>query len=50
MTSFSFSEQDARWIEEETLDAHSDWVRDVAWAPNVGIPVSTIASCSLVSH
>eukprot|EP00112_Aurelia_sp_Birch-Aquarium-sp1_P002000 Seg122.3 transcript_id=Seg122.3/GoldUCD/mRNA.D3Y31 product="Protein SEC13" protein_id=Seg122.3/GoldUCD/D3Y31 len=44
---WAYSEQDARWVEEETLDAHSDWVRDVAWAPNVGIPVSTIASCSL---
>ena len=43
------SEQDATWVEEETLDAHSDWVRDVAWAPNIGLPISTIASCSLVS-
>lgn len=43
------SEQEATWVEEETLDAHSDWVRDVAWAPNIGIPISTIASCSLVS-
>ena len=39
---------DGQWIEEEKLEAHSDWVRDVAWAPNVGLPVSTFASCSQV--
>jgi len=33
-------------VEEEKLEVHSDWVRDVAWAPNAGIPVSTIATCS----
>jgi protein transport protein SEC13 len=31
---------------EDKLDHHSDWVRDVAWAPNIGLPSSTIASCS----
>eukprot|EP01125_Pyxidicula_operculata_P021916 TRINITY_DN8753_c0_g1_i1.p1 TRINITY_DN8753_c0_g1~~TRINITY_DN8753_c0_g1_i1.p1 ORF type:complete len:328 (-),score=48.35 TRINITY_DN8753_c0_g1_i1:62-1045(-) len=25
---------------------HADWVRDVAWAPNIGLPYSTLASCS----
>ncbi|KAI8142182.1 WD40 repeat-like protein [Fennellomyces sp. T-0311] len=34
------------WKEEETLEGHSDWVRDVAWAPNVGLPKSYLASCS----
>lgn len=28
------------------LQVHSDWVRDVAWAPSVGIHRHTIASCS----
>ncbi|CAH1443491.1 unnamed protein product [Lactuca virosa] len=28
------------------LQMHSDLVRDVAWAPNLGLPKSTIASCS----
>ncbi|KAL2931740.1 Protein transport protein SEC13-like protein B, partial [Bienertia sinuspersici] len=28
------------------LQMHSDWVRDVAWAPNLGLPKSTIASAS----
>jgi len=23
---------------------HTDWVRDVAWAPNLGLPMNTIAS------
>ncbi|KAF7129406.1 hypothetical protein RHSIM_Rhsim10G0207700 [Rhododendron simsii] len=28
------------------LQMHSDWVRDVAWAPNLGLPKTTIASAS----
>ncbi|KAK4774129.1 hypothetical protein SAY87_029148 [Trapa incisa] len=28
------------------LRMHTDWVRDVAWAPNLGLPKSTIASTS----
>ncbi|XP_047963943.1 protein transport protein SEC13 homolog B-like [Salvia hispanica] len=28
------------------LHMHTDWVRDVAWAPNLGLPKSTIASAS----
>jgi len=35
-----------QWVEEHSLEAHKDWVRDVAWAPSVGLPVSIIASCS----
>lgn len=31
---------------EVVLDGHTDWVRDVAWAPNIGIPCHYIASCS----
>lgn len=38
------------WEEEETLESHSDWVRDVAWAPNIGLATSKIASCSQVLH
>jgi len=34
------------WKIEATLEGHADWVRDVAWSPNVGLPYSTIASCS----
>jgi protein transport protein SEC13 len=30
----------------ETLEAHEDWVRDVSFASNVGIPSQYLASCS----
>ncbi|XP_078465858.1 protein SEC13 homolog isoform X2 [Lampetra planeri] len=39
-------EKDGQWVEEQKLEAHSDWVRDVAWAPSIGLPISTIASCA----
>lgn len=32
------------WDEEQALHGHKDWVRDAAWAPNLGMPLSTIAS------
>jgi protein transport protein SEC13 len=41
-----FHEQENAWKPEQTLEHHTDWVRDVAWAPNIGLPFSTIASCS----
>merc|ERR1719350_1531391 len=35
------------WLQESFLPGgHEDWVRDVAWRPNMGIPSNTIASCS----
>ncbi|RCH86024.1 GTPase-activating protein S13 [Rhizopus azygosporus] len=43
---WGYKEETKTWYEEETLDGHSDWVRDVAWAPNVGLPKSYLASCS----
>ncbi|XP_013409343.1 protein SEC13 homolog, partial [Lingula anatina] len=39
-------EEDDQWVEEQKLEGHSDWVRDVAWAPSIGLPKSVIASCS----
>jgi len=39
-------EQDGRWSEEHKLEGHTDWVRDVAWAPTLGNAQNTIASCS----
>jgi len=39
-------EEDDTWVEENKLEAHSDWVRDIAWAPSIGLPRSIIASCS----
>ena len=42
-----------RWTQEEgwkqdgnSLLGHKDWVRDVAWCPNLGMPSNTIASAS----
>ncbi|GAX74890.1 hypothetical protein CEUSTIGMA_g2336.t1 [Chlamydomonas eustigma] len=35
---------DGVWSEQESMLGHSDWVRDVAWAPNLGLPKNTIAS------
>ncbi|KAJ2774170.1 GTPase-activating protein S13, partial [Coemansia nantahalensis] len=29
-----------------TLEGHGDWVRDVAFAPNIGLPRTYLASCS----
>ncbi|XP_064486971.1 protein SEC13 homolog isoform X2 [Ornithodoros turicata] len=43
---WKYMELENEWVEEQKLEAHSDWVRDVAWAPSVGTSRSTIASCS----
>jgi hypothetical protein len=32
------------------LTEHTDWVRDVAFAPNIGLDEVTLASCSQVLH
>mmetsp|Transcript_9466 Transcript_9466/g.25666 ORF Transcript_9466/g.25666 Transcript_9466/m.25666 type:complete len:350 (-) Transcript_9466:21-1070(-) len=36
------------WVDQHHFPTgeHGDWVRDVAWRPNVGIPANTIASCA----
>jgi protein transport protein SEC13 len=34
------------WAVEHELARHTDWVRDVAWAPNIGVPCHTVVSCS----
>ncbi|KAF4525558.1 hypothetical protein B566_EDAN015115 [Ephemera danica] len=39
-------EENDAWVEEAKLERHSDWVRDVAWAPSIGLPASYIASGS----
>lgn len=38
--------EDGQWVAEHKLEGHNDWVRDVAWAPSIGLPKSIIASCS----
>mmetsp|Transcript_8395 Transcript_8395/g.14452 ORF Transcript_8395/g.14452 Transcript_8395/m.14452 type:complete len:313 (-) Transcript_8395:398-1336(-) len=42
---WGFNEAAKEWKVEQVLEGHSDWVRDAAWAPNVGLPMNTIASC-----
>ena len=46
---WGFSEETQAWVEEDVLEGHTDWVRDVAWAPNIGLPRSYIATASQVS-
>jgi len=36
---------DQEWVLETSLEGHTDWVRDVSWSPNIGLPYSSIASC-----
>src|SRR6266511_850258 len=43
---WGYNEEQQSWIEEETLEGHTDWVRDVAWAPSIGLPRSYIATAS----
>ena len=45
---WGFREDSQQWVEEEVLEGHTDWVRDVAWAPNIGLPRSYIATASQV--
>lgn len=39
-------EENDQWVEDQKLEAHTDWVRDVAWAPSIGLMKNIIASCS----
>mmetsp|Transcript_9459 Transcript_9459/g.11345 ORF Transcript_9459/g.11345 Transcript_9459/m.11345 type:complete len:315 (+) Transcript_9459:251-1195(+) len=39
-------EGEREWKIEDELKQHTDWVRDVAWAPSIGLPCNTLASCS----
>jgi protein transport protein SEC13 len=39
------NEKTGEWQQEGApLSGHTDWVRDVAWMPNLGLPCSTLAS------
>lgn len=44
-----YDEEAKKWGEEEVIRGHEDWVRDVSWAPNIGLPGMYIASASQVS-
>lgn len=41
-----YDDASSQWVIEDTLDGHSDWVRDVAFAPGIGLPRTYLASCS----
>jgi len=43
---WGYRDDSQSWVEEEILEGHTDWVRDVAWAPNIGLPRSYIATAS----
>lgn len=43
-----FRQVDGQWVEEYKDEAYNDWVTEVARVPNIGIPVSSIATCSQV--
>ncbi|KAJ2345737.1 GTPase-activating protein S13, partial [Coemansia sp. RSA 2618] len=43
---WAFSEDSKTYEVIHTLDGHGDWVRDVAYAPNIGLPRTYLASCS----
>jgi protein transport protein SEC13 len=42
------SQERNTWVEEHTLQGHTDWVRDVAFAPSIGMPKTYLASASQV--
>merc|ERR1712065_98027 len=39
-----WSLSNGEWTVEHALEHHTEWIRSVAWAPNVGLPTATIAS------
>ena len=43
---WAYSSDAGSWSEEACLTGHTDWVRDVAFAPNLGLSSTTLASCS----
>lgn len=45
---FYREESPDNWVLDHELKGHSDWVRDVAWAPSESLQHSTIASCGMV--
>ncbi|RWS05287.1 protein SEC13-like protein [Dinothrombium tinctorium] len=43
---WKYIQEEDKCVEEHKLEGHSDWVRDVAWSPSIGVLKSYIASCS----
>lgn len=42
---WNFMADSQMWVVEAALEGHTDWVRDVAFAPNVGTEKAMLASC-----
>lgn len=42
---WNYNASSNQWTLEETLEGHTDWVRDVAFSPGVGLPRTYLASC-----
>jgi protein transport protein SEC13 len=42
---WQFSQAENKW-QGDQLKGHTDWVRDVAWSPNMASTASVLASCS----
>ena len=40
------SKEGGKFVMTRELLAHEDWVRDVAWSPNLGLAYDLVASCS----
>ncbi|TIC75162.1 WD40 repeat-like protein [Wallemia mellicola] len=43
---WSLNSETKQWQCDDTLQTHTDWVRDIAWSPNVGLSKQYIASAS----
>lgn len=43
---WEFSDEHNRYVEVDQLAGHSDWVRDVAFAPNLGLARTYLATAS----
>ena len=41
---WAYDSESQTWGEEQRLEGHGDWVRDVAFAPGVGLPRTYLAS------
>lgn len=39
-------EENGQWVFDQKLQGHTDWVREVAWSPNIIHNKTNIASCS----
>lgn len=47
---WGWNEEGKEWVEDQVLEGHQDWIRDVAFAPNIGLPRTYLASAGQVSH